>query len=132
LEIALNLVWLGVSIALVMVCGFHTTRAGEHRSRAMAAVALVCLICLLFPVISMTDDLNSNGPALVESSKLKRLAASAHAVLTLLSLPTLLAPQENRWATLDREPEDRRPLEMVFIFNLHRRPPPHQLRTVLG
>jgi hypothetical protein len=98
----------------------------------MAAVALVCLICLLFPVISMTDDLNSNGPALVESSKLKRLASSAHVVLTLLPLPALLAPQENRWATLDREPEDRRPLEVVCVFNSHRRPPPHQLRAVLS
>ncbi len=98
----------------------------------MVAVAVVCLICLLFPVISMTDDLNCSGPALVESSKLKKLTASAHVVLTVLSWPLLLAPQENQWAALDRMPEIGRPLQEVFVVNLTRRPPPLQPRSVLS
>jgi hypothetical protein len=133
LETALNLVWLGVSAALLIACGVHMSRAGEDRSRAMAVIALVCLICLLFPVISMTDDLNCTGPALVETSKLKKLAASAHVVLTLLSWPALLqAPQENRWAAPDRAPDIRRPLQEVFAFSLNRRPPPLLSRLVLS
>ncbi len=98
----------------------------------MVAIALVCLICLLFPVISMTDDLNCSGPALVESSKIKKLVASAHVILTLLPWPALEAPQENRWAALDRTPDLRRPSLEILAFNLSRRPPPLSLRLILS
>lgn len=126
MEIVLNLVWLSISAALLIACGARVARASDDRTRLMAAIALVCLICLLFPVISMTDDLNSSGPALVEPSKLKKLVASAHVVLTLLPWPALQAPQENRWAALDRMPDVRRPSQEIFAFNLSRRPPPRQ------
>jgi hypothetical protein len=131
LETVLNLVWLFVSVVLMTVFGVHAARAGKDRSRGMTVIALVCLICLLFPVISMTDDLY-NGPALLEPNKLKKLALSAHVVLTLLPWPALQAPRENNWAALDRQPDVHLPLQEVFPFSLSRRPPPVQSRLVLG
>jgi hypothetical protein len=124
LEIALNLVWLGVSVALLIICGIHVARAGKDRSRGMAAVALVCLICFLFPVISMTDDLNSSGPALLEPSKLKRILLYAPAIVTLLSWIALQMPQENGWAVLERQRDAGLPLQEILTFSLSRRPPP--------
>jgi hypothetical protein len=124
LEIALNLVWLGVSVALLIICGIHVARAGEDRSRGMAAVALVCLICFLFPVISMTDDLNSTGPALLEPSKLKKILPYAPALVTLLPWIAVQMPQENRWAILERQRDAGLPLQEIIPFSLSRRPPP--------
>jgi hypothetical protein len=131
LETVLNLVWLLVSAVVMTVFGAHAARAGQDRSRGMAAIALVCLICLLFPVISMTDDLYS-GPALLEPNKLKQLVQSAHCVLTLLPWNVLQAPQENNWAALDRQPDVGLPLQEAFSFSLSRRPPPAQPRLVLS
>jgi hypothetical protein len=131
LETVLNLVWLIVSVVLMTVFGVHAAQGGKDCSRGMTAIALVCLICLLFPVISMTDDLYS-GPALLEPNKLKKLVQSAHAVLTLLPWNVLQAPQENNWAALDRQPDVRLPLQRVFSFSLSRRPPPAQSRLVLS
>lgn len=118
-------------MALLVACGAHVARAGKDCSRGIAAIALVCLICLLFPVISMTDDLY-NGPALMEPNKLKLLAQSAHVVLTLLPWSALQAPQENHWAAVDRQPDVRLPLQEAFSFHLSRRPPPVQPRVVLS
>jgi hypothetical protein len=130
LEIALNLVWLGVSVALLIICGIHVARAGEDRSRGMAAVALVCLVCFLFPVISMTDDLNSSGPALLEPSKLKKILPYAPALVTLLPWIALQMPQENCWAALERQRDAGLPLQEILTFSLSRRPPP--VRPVLS
>lgn len=124
MEITLNLVWLAVSVALLVVCGTHVVQAGEDRSRGMAAVALVCLVCFLFPVISMTDDLNSAGPALLEPSKLKKLLPSTQAILTLLPWLMLQKPQEIKWAAPDRRRDVQLPLQEVLTFSLSRRPPP--------
>jgi hypothetical protein len=126
-EIALNLVWLGVSVALLVICGVHVARAGEDRSRYMAAVALVCLVCFLFPVISMTDDLNSSGPALLEPSKLKNVLSHVPALVTLLPWIALLMPQENGRAVMERQRDARLPLQEILTFSLSRRPPPARL-----
>jgi hypothetical protein len=126
LEIALNLVWLGVSLGLVVFFGVQAAPVAERRRRGMAAaVALVCLVCFLFPVISMTDDLYSSGPAMLEPSKLKKLVVSTQVVLTLLPWIALQKPQEDTWAPLGLPPADiRRPLQDVLAFDMSRRPPP--------
>lgn len=123
LETILNLVWTSVSLGLLAVCGIHLLRGGADRRRAAAAVALVCVVCLLFPVISATDDINAATPALVETNKLKRFAASMPAVLTLLAWPTLLPFPENRCSALDLTTE-LPPSSDAFAFKLNRRPPP--------
>ena len=123
METLLNLVWLAISAALLLVCGWHLMRA-ENRSRGMAAIAVVCLICLLFPVISMTDDLNSGNPAFLDPTKAKKLLATGP--LTAIALPwlSLQAPAKGHWIGLCRYPEHRLPQLQLLAFSMSRRPPP--------
>ncbi len=127
MEIALNLAWLTISAALLIALGVPAARANKDRSRLTAAIALVCLICLLFPVISMTDDLNCSGPALVETNKLKRLAASGPAILISVSLPAAPINVERRWVSAELTAALLPPLSDAFAFKLSRRPPPLQV-----
>ncbi len=124
METVLNLVWIIVSLGLVLICGTHVLRGREDRRRALAAVALLCLVCLLFPVISATDDINAASPALVETNKFKRLAASAPAILTLLSWPAAPINVERRWVSAELTAALLPPLSDAFAFKLSRRPPP--------
>jgi hypothetical protein len=65
-ELFLNIVWLSVSIFLVILCS-HSIRQGHTQLSWSTPVALFLLLVLLFPVISMTDDLQAlTGPAEVE------------------------------------------------------------------
>jgi hypothetical protein len=65
-ELFLNIVWLSVSILLVGLC-VRSIRHGHTKLSWSAAVALCLLLVLLFPVISMTDDLQAmTAPAEVE------------------------------------------------------------------
>jgi hypothetical protein len=125
LETVLNLVWLGVSVALLLVCGGQVMHAGKDRSRGMAAVAMVCLICLLFPVISMTDDLNSGSLVLLEPSKIKKILLLAHPLGLILTGLELRAPSEWQVSFTGNNPlQERRPSRDFIAFQLSRRPPP--------
>jgi hypothetical protein len=65
-ELFLNVVWLSVSILLVIGC-VRSIRHGDTKLSWAAGVALCLLLVLLFPVISMTDDLQAlTAPAEVE------------------------------------------------------------------
>ena len=119
-------------MALLMVGGRQVSLASEDRRRSIATVALVCLVCLLFPVISVTDDLHDSGPALLETNKLKRLAPSTPAALALVPGLSLRPPQENRLAALGRPADVRPPSQEVLPFDLYRRPPPAQSCSVLS
>lgn len=60
METILNLVWLAVTLAALWVWRFRWTvsRRTERRDKWHEAVAIVCVLALLFPVISLTDDLH--------------------------------------------------------------------------
>lgn len=60
METILNLIWLAVTLAGVWVWRFRWFPSrGNQRERIFPeAVATLCLIALLFPVISLTDDLH--------------------------------------------------------------------------
>jgi hypothetical protein len=76
METILNLVWLAVTVAGVCLWRFRWTvsRKNPTHSMRMEAVAMVCILALLFPVISLTDDLHPEI-ALVEASSGKRNAS---------------------------------------------------------
>jgi hypothetical protein len=62
-ELFLNLIWLSVSLLLVTQW-IGSVRQGRAKIKGSTVVALVLLVVLLFPVISMTDDLvaiNTSG-----------------------------------------------------------------------
>ena len=123
MELVLNLAWLGMSLAVLIAGCFQVARTPQAWRRGATVVALVCLICLLFPVISATDDLNNAGPAMLETSKLKRLLPSLQMAVTLLSWLSVQPPLENKWLALD-QPEPFLHLQEALSFELHRRPPP--------
>ena len=81
-ETFLNLVWLAVSVAAVWLWRYRWTlsRRNPRHSTRMEAVAMVCVLALLFPVISLTDDLHPEIIA-VDAASGKRnaclIAASA-------------------------------------------------------
>lgn len=102
-ELFLNIVWLSVSILLVTEC----VRSIRHRDTKLswnAAIALCLLLVLLFPVISMTDDLQAltapaevehvmrrqlDAPLLQMSSNMLDAVALLSLILTGIALPTL-------------------------------------------
>ena len=63
MEILLNCVWLVLGLSLITAWSAHawSTRASEHNdllpSRRLQFMALLMLVVLLFPVISLTDDI---------------------------------------------------------------------------
>jgi hypothetical protein len=75
METTLNLIWLLVTIAAVWLWRFRWTVSRENRrhSRRMESIAMVCVLALLFPVISLTDDLHPETVA-VDSASGKRNA----------------------------------------------------------
>jgi len=79
-ELTLNIVWAGIAATLLLfwagrASGLSLGRSpnprlahAEMRRTATALLALLCVICILFPIISMTDDLNAS-PAEPETAK---------------------------------------------------------------
>lgn len=125
MEVALNIAWLILSTGLVtlaMVAGKSSRRSPEER--VAAAIALACLIAFLFPVISMTDDLNS-AALVAENSKGKQWVTIASMVaIVATSFFAAFSAQSRTWAdgsilnnlpSLSQEP---------FSFHMSRRPPP--------
>jgi hypothetical protein len=81
METTLNLAWLGVTVALVWLWRFRwaVSRRDPRSSPNLEVVALVCVLALLFPVISLTDDLHPEIVAVdsVSGKRNARLIAAA-------------------------------------------------------
>jgi hypothetical protein len=82
MEATLNLLWLVIALAGVWLWRFRwsVSRQGRKHTLKIEAVAMVCVLALLFPVISLTDDLHPETVA-VDAASGKRnaclIAASA-------------------------------------------------------
>jgi hypothetical protein len=94
METILNLVWLAVTVAAIWLWRFRWTvsRRNPRHSTRMEAVAMVCALALLFPVISLTDDLHPETVA-VDAASGKRnacliVASSLHARTATVSSGT--------------------------------------------
>jgi hypothetical protein len=78
MELALNLTWLFIAVATAVAFSIWSARLPEgarsRRLRRSAGLALVCVIALLFPIISVTDDLAPDTTALEEWSSVRRAA----------------------------------------------------------
>ena len=101
MELALNLTWLLIAVATAVAFGVWSARlpddARARRVRWSVGLALVCVVALLFPIISVTDDLAPDASALEEWSATRRVAFSIsnaqHAVmLTTTVVVELLLP----------------------------------------
>jgi len=123
LELLLNLVWLVITAGAFAFFALTWSRGTRQLSRVAVFMTLACVVCLLFPVISMTDDLNSS-PALAEATKLKKLLFSAQAVIGLFSLVHKYSSPERMWRRLGFEQHQDKIQQEFLSFDLNRRPPP--------
>jgi hypothetical protein len=95
MEIFLNLAWVALSLVSVLFWLRCERRTGTERRPAMIALAM--LLIILFPVISVSDDLWSiQNPAETDSCQRRNhnhIASCPHSPVPLLAAPiaTLLA-----------------------------------------
>jgi hypothetical protein len=85
METFLNLLWVVITVVAIWLwrCRWIVSRPTPRPSPRLEAVAMVCALALLFPVISLTDDLHPEIVA-VDAVSGKRnacitLAAATHA-----------------------------------------------------
>lgn len=126
MELALNLVWLVLAVVSFLLWGIPALSNKRRSSNFAAFAALICILCFLFPVISISDDLNSS-PALCETSKSKRSVSSDDSngarLLSELALPSHPGIAVGQMAHLLAEAA---PSPEQVWFNLDRRPPPQR------
>ena len=77
MELLLNLVWLAVAIAAFARLGVWASAETDRRRIRLAVVATACVIVLLFPIISITDDLEASAAVVEESATVRRVVAAA-------------------------------------------------------
>jgi UDP-N-acetylmuramyl pentapeptide phosphotransferase/UDP-N-acetylglucosamine-1-phosphate transferase len=136
LELTLNIVWAGIAATLLL---FWATRSSwrslgrssepmaraDARRTAIGLLALLCVICILFPIISMTDDLNTS-PAEPETVK-SRLALFPHFLMSSGSWMLVYDPNASAFRHQIEVQDDFGPPSHAFLsFFLTRRPPPLQ------
>lgn len=92
MELFLNLVWLSVSLLLVIMW-IRSERRGRKKFEWSTVIALLLLLVLLFPVISMTDDLIAINIASEVEHTMRRYEAppSQTASVALLDAIALMA-----------------------------------------
>lgn len=123
MELALNIAWLIVAAALLLLCGARALSFTEKRRRITALIALACLIWLLFPVISITDDLNA-GYSVFAGTAVKK--PSPVGVMALLPPTGLAIPERSKasWRETNLHADLSGITQEFFSFDLSRRPPP--------
>jgi Mn2+/Fe2+ NRAMP family transporter len=96
MELTLNLVWVGVAIAGIVLLWISVSRADKSSNRSTSTkqriVAMGCALVILFFVISMTDDLHDQA-ILFEEKKPSR-------ILSEIARPTLAPAQGMLFAFL--------------------------------
>lgn len=127
MELALNLAW--ALSAIVVICLWLRFAPQAGASRRTQWVALAVLILILFPVISVTDDLQAvQNPAEVDSC-LRRDHAISHPHSIFSAVATLPMPvlAELPFGFLQMLAPGRSPAPVVDhpgIRTIQNRPPP--------
>jgi hypothetical protein len=123
-ELALNIAWLIVAATLLLLCGARALSFTEKRRRITALIALTCLIWLLFPLISITDDLNA-GTSVFEATTVKKPTLAADVVTALLPPVFIIATgSRTAWREINLHADLSQITQEFFSFDLSRRPPP--------
>ncbi len=89
MEIVLNLVWVSLAAVMFGLWLRFAPRHGRADCRKLQFVALAALVLLLFPVISVTDDLQAaQNPAETDSCQRRdHVCATPHTLF-----PAIIAP----------------------------------------
>ena len=72
MELLLNVIWLAIALGACARLAVWAAGEPDRRRVALAAVATVCVLAVLFPVISMTDDLQETIAAADETVTVRR------------------------------------------------------------
>lgn len=125
LEFALNVLWAMVSLTLLFGAKKMAPRAQAHR--VLRVLAAFSLVCILFPIISITDDLNS-APAIVETRQSVEVTSqNQHSSGPAGAMPALLPVHSITLTAHHYESVSATTLLLLpnrFAFNQSRRPPP--------
>ena len=92
MELFLNLVWCSIVVGSAVRFGMWS--AGQPAKRRYAiALATICVLALLFPIISVTDDLRNDPAVFEETSAVRKMGilASAHMDAGPMSVVVALA-----------------------------------------
>ena len=76
MEALLNLVWLLIAVVATARFAIAADVSCPVRRR-LAGTALFCVIALLFPIISVTDDLHEDAALVEETTAARRVSAGA-------------------------------------------------------
>jgi hypothetical protein len=75
MELLLNLLWLMLALPAVLIWrqDLSSVRTSGRFCRSRSFLLLSCLLALLFPIVSVTDDLHATRAEMEESSPSKRV-----------------------------------------------------------
>ena len=123
MELILNIVWAAIAGSLLITWAAPRLVRVDARRSAVALLALLCVICILFPIISMTDDLNAS-PAEPETVK-SSLALQPTFLLTSGTWILVHDPHHAAFRhEVETQPESGPPAHALLSFFQTRRPPP--------
>lgn len=88
MELLLNLIWLAMVLASAAKFAVWSRTASRGRARVVA-VATICILALLFPIISITDDLHLKKAVVEEARSIALVATRVIAVFELVVLATV-------------------------------------------
>jgi hypothetical protein len=123
-ELVLNLAWLVLAATLLILYSARAPSSATEHPHLTSGLALLCIIALLFPVVSITDDLSCN-PDLAESNTSKKWVTSTLLVKPLVTARhTSVPPRHSTLREIVREDDCRVSSYEFSCSNVNRRPPP--------
>jgi hypothetical protein len=124
LELALNLLWLAIS-GCALGCWLRRLRSGEKDAVGVLRALLVlgCAALLLFPSVSITDDLHAPSDAMEDSVCVRKaqVIAPAHNCSIVSAALTLTAPGFSSESL--RSDEEANPQTISITPSCSRAPP---------
>ena len=137
LEWLLNALWLLLVVAIAAMCYSHRRARSVSLKRPAALLALTCVAAIIFPAISVSDDLHSEQWAVEATSrtakKLKHTTqspCSTHLTVATISLASFPRPSSRTIAVV-RPHYSRRPHQVSLSPAAARAPPPRPYFTSL-
>jgi len=127
MELFLNLAW--AALAVLMIVAWLRLGVRDGAGRRMQFVALAVLVAILFPVISVTDDLQAaHNPAEVDCcARRVHDGIAAHAILAGAAAPPPPALAKRTFGTCIHLVVDNRCTPRVdspALASIQNRPPP--------
>jgi hypothetical protein len=127
MELALNLAWALLAIAALSLWPQYAPRAGAKKRTQI--VVLIVLIVILFPVISVTDDLQAAQNPAEADSCLRRddVVNSAHWIVPVAATFPIPVLRGLSFGTLTWRAATKLPAPTVDhpgLSTIQRRPPP--------